>query len=241
MIGKTALVTGASRGVGARTAVLLATAGADVVINYRERKVLADRVSQDIVRLGRRAPTARADLTDPGAIRRMFTTVARTFDKLDVLVLNASGGLEKDRPPDYARRLNVDAQLQVVDLALPLMPVGGRVVYVTSHHAHFYGQQPTIAEYEPVAASKRAGEDALRVRLDELTERGLRLVVVSGDVIERTVTAVLLERARPEIFQHKRTLLGKLLNVDEFATAVARAARDPGLDHGTTIYVGSTD
>lgn len=235
-----ALVTGASRGVGARVAVLLAEAGADVVMNYRERTPLAEKVAQKVDHAGRRALTVRADLTDASATGEMLAAVARTFGKLDVLVLNASGGMESGMPADYPTRLNVEAQLRAVDLALPLMPSGSRIVFVTSHQAHFHGERPSVPEYEAVAASKKAGELALRGRLSELSERGISLVVVSGDVIERTVTANLLERLRPGFLQERRVKSGRLLSVEEFASAVVSAARGR-LDTGATVLVGPSD
>jgi NAD(P)-dependent dehydrogenase (short-subunit alcohol dehydrogenase family) len=240
--GTVALVTGASRGVGARTATLLAEAGADVAINYRTRRLLAERTARTVTELGRRALTLEADLTDAERTTWMFEQVKEAFGRLDVLVLNASGGLEQDRPPDYATCLNVEAQLRATDLALPLMPAGGRIVFVTSHHAHFHGSRPTVPEYEPIAASKKAGEERLRARLPKLAAKGVDLLVVSGDVIERTATAVLLERARPELFRQRRAVLGgQLLGVDEFASAVASVALAPSVTSGATVYVGSID
>ncbi|MGH8897319.1 MAG: SDR family NAD(P)-dependent oxidoreductase [Egibacteraceae bacterium] len=82
----------------------------------------------------------QADLIDADQTRRMFDAVRERFGRLDVLVLNASGGLERHVPADYAMRLNRDAQMRAVDLALPLMPDGGRGVFVTSHYAHFHGE-----------------------------------------------------------------------------------------------------
>lgn len=238
---KVVLVTGSSRGVGARVATLLAGLGARLVIHCRQRAPLAEKVAEGISGLGAQALVVRADLTVPQDTRRLFGDIARRFGRLDVLVLNASGGLEIDKPADYAMRLNVDAQLRAVDAALPMMPEGGRIVFVTSHHAHFHGQRRTVGEYEAVAAAKRAGETALRARIPEFDARGIRLVVVSGDVIERTVTAVLLERARPELFARRRARLGSLLSVEEFASAVARASHDPDAASGDTVYVGSTE
>jgi hypothetical protein len=123
--------------------------------------------------------------------------------------------------------LNRDAQLSVLDAALPIIPPGGRVVFVTSHQAHFIRDVPTIPEYEPVAVSKRAGEDALRARIPQLDERGIGFVVVSGDMIEGTITATLLERANPGAISARREGAGRLYNVSEFAAEVARAAVDP--------------
>jgi hypothetical protein len=112
-------------------------------------------------------------------------------------VLNAAGGLERGVPSGYAMRLNRDAQVRAVDLAVPLMAAGGRVVFVTSHYAHRYGTEPVPPFYQPVAASKRAGEDTLRARIPDLGERDLSLVVVSGDLVEGTIAVTLVERSSP--------------------------------------------
>jgi hypothetical protein len=100
-------------------------------------------------------------------------------------------------------------------------------VFVTSHQAHFIRTTPTMPEYEVVALSKRAGEDALREKIPALAERGIQFVVVSGDMIEGTITATLLERANPGAIESRRESAGKLYNVSEFAAEVARAAVEP--------------
>ena len=95
----------------------------------------------------------------------MIGAAKDVFGGLDILVLNASGGMEANMGDDYAMRLNRDAQVGMLDAALPLMTAGSRVVFVTSHQAHFIRTTPTMPEYEAVALSKRAGEDALRERI----------------------------------------------------------------------------
>ena len=78
-------------------------------------------------------------------------------------------------------------------------------MFVTSHQAHFIRTVETMPEYVPVALSKRAGEDALRERIPELEAAGIEFVVVSGDMIEGTITATLLERANPGAIGAART------------------------------------
>ncbi|MGU3643586.1 SDR family oxidoreductase [Microbacterium sp. C23T] len=225
--GKTALVTGSSRGIGADTARYLAQAGANVVINYRNKAPRAEKLAGELRELGVQVLVVGADLTDPASVQTMFDEVASTFGSLDILVLNASGGMESGMAEDYALLLNRDAQVNVLETALPLLGDGSRVVFVTSHQAHFIRTTPTMPEYEPVALSKRAGEDALRERIPAPTERGVEFVVVSGDMIEGTITATLLERANPGAIAARREDAGKLYNVSEFAAEVAQAALDP--------------
>lgn len=225
--GRTALVTGSSRGVGADTARFLAQAGANVVINFRNKAPRAEKLAAELRELGVEVLVVGADLTDRASVDEMFAAVRETFGHLDLLVLNASGGMEGGMAEDYALTLNRDAQLGTLDAALPLLEDGSRVVFVTSHQAHFIRTTPTMPEYEAVALSKRAGEDTLRERVGELAERGIGFVVVSGDMIEGTITATLLERANPGAIETRRKSAGKLYNVSEFAAEIALAAVEP--------------
>ena len=235
--GVRALITGSSRGIGADTAGYLADAGARVVINYRNKEARALKVVAGIEERGGEAIAIGADLTDPASLATMFAAVRERWGGLDLLVLNASGGMESGLGEDYAMKLNRDAQVNVLDAALPLLHAGSRVVFVTSHQAHFIETVPTMPEYEQVARSKRAGEDALRARIPELDAEGVGFVVVSGDMIEGTITATLLERVNPGAIATRREAAGKLYNVAEFAAEVARAAVDP-LPEDRIRYVG---
>lgn len=226
LTGRRALVTGSSRGVGADTAQFLAEAGARVVINYRNKEKRALQLVAKIEHAGGSALSVGADLTDPASVAEMMGTVQREFGGLDVLVLNASGGMESGMAEDYALQLNRDAQVDVLKQAMPLMAPGSRVVFVTSHQAHFIRTTETMPEYLPVALSKRAGEDALRDLIPALAEKGIDFVVVSGDMIEGTITATLLERSNPGAISSRRESAGKLYNVAEFAAEVVAAAVD---------------
>lgn len=233
--GKVALVTGSSRGIGADTVRYFAEAGADVVINFRNKAPRAEKLANELRALGRRALVVGADLTDPDSVSAMFDRVREEFGRLDVLVLNASGGMESGMAEDYALKLNRDAQVNVLQTAEPLLGDGARVVFVTSHQAHFIRTTPTMPEYEPVARSKRAGEDALRELIPGLAEKGVGFTVVSGDMIEGTITATLLERANPGAIAGRRESAGKLYNVSEFAAEVAKAAVEPVPDRKSVV------
>ncbi|GAA3587181.1 SDR family oxidoreductase [Klugiella xanthotipulae] len=237
LAGKRILVTGSSRGIGADTASYFAEAGADVVINYRNKAARAEKLAATLREHNVRVITVQADLTDADSVAAMLETISTEFGGLDMLVLNASGGMETGVAEDYAMVLNRDSQVNLLTQALPLLSDGARVVFVTSHQAHFIGTVPTMPEYEVVALSKRAGEDALRELIPVLQKRSIGFVVVSGDMIEGTITATLLERANPGAIDQRKESAGRLYNVSEFASEVALAATEliPA-DH--TRYVG---
>lgn len=236
LTGKTALITGASRGIGATTAKLLAAEGAHLLVNYRDKAKRAEAVVAAIEAEGGTATAVRADITTETDL------LLADIEELNVLVLNASGGLERDVDPDYAYRLNRDAQVALAAKALPLMPEGGRIVYVTSHQAHFFGTgtgtgNDSLEIYAPVARSKHAGGEALQAMIPEFTARGVDFVTVSGDMIEGTITATLLERAQPGTIEHRRQAAGELLTVDAFAAYVADAAT-ADIETGAVILAG---
>ena len=237
LAGKRALVTGSSRGIGADTVGYFAEAGASVVINYRNKEARAAKLANSIREAGGSAVVVGADLTDPADVERLVDTIKASYGGLDILVLNASGGMESGMAEDYAMKLNRDAQVEFLSAMLPLLHDGSRIVFVTSHQAHFIKTVETMPEYLPVALSKRAGEDALRDLIPKLDELGIEFVVVSGDMIEGTITATLLERANPGAIGARKEAAGRLYNVSEFAAEVAAAAVEPvPADH--TRYVG---
>ena len=239
LAGKTALVTGSSRGIGADTVGYFAEAGANVVVNYRNKAARAEKIVANIEAAGGHAIAVGADLTDETSVVDLVRATVEAFGGIDILVLNASGGMEAGMGEDYTLKLNRDAQMNVVTQALPALNEGARIVFVTSHQAHFIRTTETMPEYVPVALSKRAGEDALRGRIPELDAAGVEFVVVSGDMIEGTITATLLERANPGAIESRREGAGKLYNVSEFAAEIALAAVEPiPADH--TRLVGDT-
>lgn len=239
-----ALVTGASRGIGAATALALADHGYDVAITYRNKAARANEVVSEITRRDARALAVGCDITQSEDVDRLFATLGEWSGRLNLLVLNAAGGLERDlvaADPDYPMRINRDAQITLLDGALPLMPEGGTVIYVTSHWAHLHGQVNYIAAYAPVASTKHAGEQALRARQQELADRGIRLLVVTGDLIEGTIMAKMMERLAPGLSEERRqgSRNGRLPSVTEMGEAIAHASMDTALPAGYTVVVGA--
>ncbi len=241
---RVALVTGGSRGIGAATALHLAERGYDVVITYRNKAARAEEVAAAAIQQhGVRALAVQGDITRQEDLERLFTTLKEWGGSLGLLILNASGGLERDllaANPNYPMLINRDAQIALLECALPLMPRGSSVVFVTSHWAHLYGQVEQLPNYEPIAETKHAGEQALRERQAALAQRGIRLLVVTGDLIEGTITPKLLERKAPGLAADRIGQIGKLPTADEMGQAIAAAATDPTLPSGHTVVIGGT-
>jgi 3-oxoacyl-[acyl-carrier protein] reductase len=140
LAGKTALVTGGSRGIGRAVAALLAQAGADVAISYRARAAEAESVAREIRALGRRALLASGDLADRSAVEQIFAAVKREFGHLDIFVANTGVWPAEDVPLRSlgeerwraTMAANLDAIYYSTRAALELTRPGSRVVLVSS-------------------------------------------------------------------------------------------------------------
>ena len=238
-----AVVTGGSRGLGAATAEALARNGYDVLLTCRNKPWRAEAVVKDITALGHRAKAVASDMTQTADQRRLIRTVSRwSKRRLDLLILNAAGGLEPGlkNDPTYAMRMNRDAQVALVERALPLMPAESTIVYVTSHWSHLYGKIRQLSWYETVAATKNAGELALRALAPQLENAHVRLLVASADMIEGTIMTRKLEHSEPTMVQDRRALLGSLPTAKEAAAAIIAAVSDPTLPSGFPVIIGGS-
>jgi 3-oxoacyl-[acyl-carrier protein] reductase len=200
------LITGASRGIGAEVARQLAAPDTHVIVNYRDKAKQANAVAREIRSAGGSATALAADISDDVEVAAMMQYITAHFGRLDALVLNASVG--------RAMQLNRDAQRRVTTLAMPLMAAGSRIVFVTSHQAHFYPHKAVPKGYAGVAASKRAGETALYAMRSELEHAGIHVTVASGD--ETSIAPA-----------------------EAFATTIVNAAVTPS--PSTIVYSGGAD
>ncbi len=140
LAGKVALVTGASRGIGAGTALVLARYGADVAVNYVRAQDRAEEICERIRDLGRRACPVQADVTDSEAVKRMVKTVEQTLGPIGILVNNAGGNpnhtiLEMSEADwDWVLDLNLKSYLLCSQAVLPgmLEQQEGRIINITS-------------------------------------------------------------------------------------------------------------
>lgn len=140
LAGQTALVTGASRGIGRAAALLLARAGADVALTCRSRVTEAEQVAAEIRALGRRAWVGEGDLGDAATVERLFSAAQAELGPLDCFVGNAGvwppeeTSLKEMAPDRWAQtmRANLDSVFLTTRAALRRMRPGGRVVLVGS-------------------------------------------------------------------------------------------------------------
>ena len=177
---RVALVTGASRGIGAAIALRLARDGADVAITYASSNRHATEIVDQIKALGRRAIAIHADSADPAAVTTAVECTADTFGRLDILVNNAGvvalGPIERITVADIDQTLavNVRAVIVAMQAAIARMPDGGRIISIGSN----------VAERTPwpggslYAGSKAALIGLTRGLARELGPRGITAVVV---------------------------------------------------------------
>jgi 3-oxoacyl-[acyl-carrier protein] reductase len=186
LTGKVAIVTGASKGIGAAIARDLAAAGAAVVVNYASSKAGADRVVAEITGKGGRAVAVGADLSKPADIQRLFAEAKKAFGRLDVLVNNAGvyefAPLEDVTPEHFHRMFN----LNVLGLILASQeavkhfgPAGGSIINISSVAAR--SAPPTTSVY---SATKAAVDAVTRSLSQELGPRKVRVNSINPGMIE---------------------------------------------------------
>jgi 3-oxoacyl-[acyl-carrier protein] reductase len=183
--GKTALVTGASRGIGRASALALAKSGAQVLVHYASGAKEADAVAAEIRKLGGRADTVGADLAAPNGPHRLAQQV-RTIvgDRLDILVANAgvakSASIEDTTIEDFDRlfAVNVRAPFFLVQQLLPILHEGSSIVLLSSLAAH-----AAVGALPAYAATKGAIDTLVKHFASALGARGIRVNAVAPGVV----------------------------------------------------------
>jgi 3-oxoacyl-[acyl-carrier protein] reductase len=227
LAGKVAVVTGASKGIGAGIARQLAADGAAVVVNYASSKAGADKVVDDIKKKGGRAIAVQADLSKPGDVRKLFAETRKEFDKLDILVNNAGvyefAALEEVTPDHFHKQfdLNVLGLLLATQEAAKLFGKNGGSV-ISSVAAR--SAPPTTSVY---SATKAAVNAVTRSLAQELGPRNIRVNAVGPGMVETEgvhAAGITESDFRKQI--EAQTPLGRIGQPDDIAPMVAFLASD---------------
>ena len=239
--GKVAVVTGASKGIGAGIAERLAEDGAAVVVNYSRSAAPAKALVEKIEGAGGKAIALQADISKPADIARLFATTTETFKRLDILVNNAGiyepAGLDAITPESIDKHydLNVKGLLLATQAAARLFPAeGGVVVNISS------GVAKTPLQGMPVYSSTKGAVDVLTRGLAlELGPRKIRVVGVAPGMTSTEGTVDIASDKATVDFMVSRTPLGRLGVPKDIAAAVAFVvSEDGGWITGDTIQVG---
>jgi 3-oxoacyl-[acyl-carrier protein] reductase len=186
LAGKTALVTGASKGIGASIAKHLAAAGASVVVNYASSKAGADKVVAEITAAGGTAIAIQGDVAKPADITRLVAETKTAFGKLDILVNNAGvyemAPLEAITPEHFHRQFNINVLglLLTTQEAVKIFPAtGGSVINIGSVVSSL--TPPASAVY---TGTKGAVDAITGVLAKELGPKGIRVNALNPGIVE---------------------------------------------------------
>lgn len=239
--GKAAIVTGASKGIGAAIARALAAEGAAVVVNYASSRSGADKVVTDITAAGGRAIAAQADMANPADIERLFTEAQQAFGRLDILVNNA--GIYEFAPLDSVTTDLFHKQFNVNVLGLLLAsqaavrqfgPEGGVIVNISSVVSTL--GFPNASVY---AGTKGAVDSITRSLAKELGPRGIRVNAINPGMVETEGThaaGITESEMRKQV--EALTPLGRIGRpMDIAGAAVFLASADSSWITGETVVI----
>ena len=221
LIGKTALVTGGSRGIGRAISLKLAAAGCNVVVVYHTSQDEADEVCSRVRELGRKAIAISADVGDPESVAEAFTVFRGEFPSVEIVVSNAATGVLQaplELTLKHWRRCletNALALNLLAQQAVPLMPKDGRIIALSS-----LGASRAIPHYAFIGASKAALESVVRSLAQELGPRGIRVNTVSAGVVDTDALKMFPNREQLLAEYARRTPAGPTLTSEDVANAV---------------------
>src|SRR5881296_1734458 len=225
--GKTALVTGASRGIGRATALALAKAGAQVVVHYGRGSNEAEAVVAEIRKAGGRADAVGADLSAPDGAHKLARQVrAVVGDRLDILVANAgiskAASIEDTTLEDFDRlfAVNVRAPYFLVQQLLPVLSKGSTIIFTSSLVAR--ASAGTLPAY---AATKGAIDTLVKHFASALGPRGIRVNAVAPGVVETDMSNFTKTEAGREGTLGMQALK-RVAQPDDIAPVVAFLASD---------------
>jgi 3-oxoacyl-[acyl-carrier protein] reductase len=225
---KVAIVTGASRGIGAAIAERLGQDGLAVVVNYAGSAGAAQQVAQKIESSGGKAQTVQCDVSKADEVKRMFDAAEASFGGVDVLVNNA--GVMRLAPLTEASDELVDSQIAInlkgvintVREAARRIRDGGRIINLSSSVVGL-----ALPSYGPYIATKAAVEGVTRVLANELRGRNITVNAVAPGP---TATDLFLDGKSPELVDRmaKMNPLERLGSPDDIANVVAFLAGPDG-------------
>jgi 3-oxoacyl-[acyl-carrier protein] reductase len=221
--GKTALVTGGSRGIGAAIAKRLAEDGANVAITYTKGADAAASVVKDIERTGRKAIAIQADAADAGAVTAAVEKTVATLGALDVLVNNAGVAIPKPFEETTLEELNrvIDVNVRgtfvATQAALKHMNKGGRIITIGS----CVGERVLTPGLVPYSATKGAVKMFTQGLSREVGDRGITVNNIQPGPIDTDLNPAEGEWAAP---QKAVTALHRYGRVEEVAALVAFVA-----------------
>jgi 3-oxoacyl-[acyl-carrier protein] reductase len=225
---KVAIVTGASRGIGAAIAERLAGDGFAVVVNYAGKAAEAETLAERIQQNGGKALTIQADVSEPAEVGNLFDAAESAFGGVDVLVNNA--GIMRlmplaeadDTVVDSLIAVNLKGVINTLREASRRLRSGGRIINLSSSVVGLY--QPAYAVY---AATKAGVEAMTHVLANELRGRNITVNAVAPGP---TATALFLDGKPQEVIDHLSKLapLERLGQPQDIAAAVAFLAGPDG-------------
>jgi len=239
--GKVAVVTGASKGIGAGIAKHLAAAGAAVVVNYASSKEGAEQVVKEITKRGGKAIAVQADVSSKAEIQRLFTETKKAFGRLDVLVNNAGvyqfASLEEVTEKEFHRQFNTNVLgviLTTQEAVKHVGPDGGSVINISSV-ASTSGLPGTVT----YSATKGAVDVVTQVLANELGPKKIRVNAINpGGVETEGFHAMGIKGSDFEKQMIAKTPLGRLGQPDDIGPVAAfLASSESGWVTGETLRV----
>jgi 3-oxoacyl-[acyl-carrier protein] reductase len=224
--GKTALVTGASRGIGRASALALAQAGAQVLVHYSNSANEADAVVAEIRKAGGRAEKVGADLRQADGPLLATRVRAIVGDRLDILVANAgiskAASIEDTKIEDFDNlfAVNVRAPFFLVQQLLPALCKGSSIIFMSSLGAH--ASVGTLSAY---AATKGAIDTLVKHFASTLGPRGIRVNAVAPGVVDTDMSSFAKTEAGREVTLGMQALK-RVAQPDDIAPVVVFLASD---------------
>jgi enoyl-[acyl-carrier protein] reductase III len=222
---KVALVTGSSRGIGRATALTLAEAGANVVVNYVTSRQAAIDTAKEIRRMGRQAWVVKADVSEEEDVEQMISFVENEIGRLDIIISNAATGGFRNlldsqaKHFEHAMATNVLSLIYLARRAKSLLTAGpdrGKLIALSSA-----GSEIALPMYGLIGGSKAALESIARHLTLELGHLGVNINIVKAGLVETDSTRRLPGAERMFAGRSQKSMMGeRVLEDRDVANAI---------------------